>query len=206
MQDTINSIEAVVSEDFHTSNGFVSESQLSEEITQLWSVHTQTKTTIDRTKAELRTIRLDLGARLCEMKKLLSRPGRNGQWSSWLHQRRIPRATADRLVIRYEQSLNPDANRLNETISEPTEEEIQKLFNSMRPKLRRILATPQGLYRFVDLLTSSCDRTCRRVTAEGILILKPLQADSVAPSAGEHEAEPQSVLAQSIVGFDQELM
>jgi hypothetical protein len=51
------------------------------------------------------------------MKKLLAKAGRNGQWSSWLQEKRVPRATADRLVIRYQQSLNPEANRLNETIS-----------------------------------------------------------------------------------------
>jgi hypothetical protein len=140
------------------------------------------------------------------MKQLLSRPGRNGQWSSWLQERGISRAAADRLVIRYQQSDNTDANRLNDAVSEPTEEEIVRLFHSMRPKLCRILGTPASLYRFIDLLTSSYG-TCRRVTDEGILVLRVAQqAASAAPSAGQPEAEPQSALAQPIIGLDPDLM
>src|ERR1019366_545616 len=110
---------------------------------------------------------------LHQMKELLARPGRNGQWSAWLKERAIPRATADRLALKYEQSLHPHANCLTEQLTEPTEEEIQKLFFKVFPKLRRVLRTPQSLYRFVDLLTLSCDGTGRRVTDEGILVMKP---------------------------------
>jgi hypothetical protein len=196
MEDTINLIDAAVAGDSEPTAEVTTESQLSEEIGELWAIHIQATSTINRTKAELLTIRLDLGSRLFEMKKLLSRPGRGGQWSSWLHDRGIARATADRLAKRHAETLVPKSNCVTEAASEPSEQEVMRLFNSLLPKLRRTLRTPQGLYRFVDLLTSSCDRTCRRVTAEGILILKPPQADSVAPSAGEHEAEPQAVLAQ----------
>jgi hypothetical protein len=44
-------------------------------------------------------------------------PGRGGQWSGFLRDRGIPRATADRLAIRYQESLNPDANRISEAKS-----------------------------------------------------------------------------------------
>jgi hypothetical protein len=59
------------------------------------------------------------------MKELLAKPGRDGQWSGFLRERNIPRATGDRLVARHQRSLNPDANRLSEPVSEPTEEEVQ---------------------------------------------------------------------------------
>jgi hypothetical protein len=119
MEDTINLVDAAVAGDSEPTAEVTTESQLSEEIGELWLVHIQATSTISRTKAELRTIRLDLGARLFEMKQLLSRPGRNGQWSSWLQERGISRAAADRLVIRYQQSDNTDANRLNDAVSEP---------------------------------------------------------------------------------------
>jgi hypothetical protein len=172
MEDTISLIGAVVPGDSNPTGELTTEAALSEEIGQLWSVHIQTKTTIDRTKEELQTIRLDLGARLHEMKKLLSTPGRNGRWSSWLQERQIPRATADRLVMRHQRSLHPDANRLNEAF-EPSEQEVMRLFNSILPKLRRTLRTPQSLYRFVDLLASACAGSCFQIREDAILIPKP---------------------------------
>ena len=103
--------------------------------------------------------------------------------------------------------FNPDVNRLSEAISEPTDEEVQKLFNSMRPKLRRVISTPQSFYRFIDLLTASYGVACRRETDEGILVLKVAQqTTSAEPSAGEPAAESQAVLAQPAAGLDQELM
>jgi hypothetical protein len=181
------------------------EAFLTVEILQLWDIHLYYQGLIKETDQKARALRHSLGKLLYHMKQVLVKPGRIGGWSSFLKERKIPRATADRLVIRYQESLNRDANRLNEANSAATEEEIQTLFNSMRPKLRRVLRMPQSLYRFIDLLTASYG-TYRRVTDDGILILKPQQADSVADSAGEHEAEPKSVLARPMVGLDQELM
>lgn len=42
-----------------------------------------------------------LSGLLFEQKKKLSSPGRNGRWSAWLKQNKIPRATADRLVLEH---------------------------------------------------------------------------------------------------------
>jgi hypothetical protein len=179
------------------------EQELGEEIASLWSAHTGAKNTAKATNAELRSIRAKLGEQLCRMKKVLACPGRDGQWSGFLRNRGIPRATADRLVIRYQESLTPKPNCVSEAASEPSEQEVMRLFNSILPKLRRTLRTPQSLYCFIDVLTAaSCDGKCRRITDEGILILKSAQqAASAEPSAGEHEAEPQSVLAQPVAGL-----
>jgi hypothetical protein len=87
------------------------------------------------TNEELRVLRAKLGEQLSEMKQMLAKPGRGGQWSSFLEERQIPRATADRLVARHLRSLDPDANRLSEPVSEPTEEEVQRLFIAVWPKL-----------------------------------------------------------------------
>ena len=82
------------------------------------------------------------------MKQILAKPGRGGQWSSFLVERQIPRATADRLVARHLRSLDPNANCVTEDVSEPTEEEVQRLFTSVWPKLHRTLRSRQS----VDLL------------------------------------------------------
>lgn len=94
------------------------------------------------TNQKAREIRQHLGRLLFHLKQVLANPGRDGKWSSFLKERKIPRATADRLVTRHQQSLDPDANRLSESIPEPTEEEVQKVFSSVWPRLRRVLTTP----------------------------------------------------------------
>jgi hypothetical protein len=111
------------------------------------------KNTAKATKAELQDIRAKLGEHLCEMKKMLATPGRDGQWSKFLREHDIPCATADRLVERHQQSCNPNFSCLSETVS--TEDEVGKLFASLWPKLRRTLRSPESLTLFIDLLRSN---------------------------------------------------
>lgn len=190
------------------------ETGLTDKIVRLWQEHNDYKASIRHQTQDLRTLRTELGKRLAEMKEVLAKPGRSGQWSSWLKERKIPRATADRLVTNYERSLKPNGNRLTESISEPTEAEIQKLFAKMFPELRRVLRTPQSVYRFIDLLTLSSDGTCRRLTEEGLLLMKPLpQSESGAQqdltmelSSGEPLIDSTLSPAQRMVESDGELM
>jgi len=180
---------------------------LTNEIVELWQVHESHQKSIKHETEQFRALRNELGKLLHQMKELLARPGRNGQWSAWLKERAIPRATADRLALKYERSLHPHANCLTESISEPTEDEIENLFAKLFPKLRRVLRTPQSLYRFVDLLTLTFDGTGRRVTEDGILVMKPSQnAMSGESPAGEIVTEPQTVLTPPEVELNQELM
>jgi hypothetical protein len=168
------------------------EGALTAEIVQLWQVHGDCQKSIKHETEQFRALRSELGKRLHQMKDLLAKPGRNGQWSGWLTERAIPRATADRLVKKYVRSLPSHVNCLSESISAPTEDEIQKLFFKVLPKLRRVLRTPQSVYRFVDLLTLSCDGVGRRVTDDGILLMKPSE-NAVCEDfpAGKIAAEPQ---------------
>jgi len=181
---------------------------LTNEIVELWQVQESHQTSIKHETEQFRALRNKLGKLLHQMKELLARPGRSGQWSSFLKGHKIPRATADRLVQRYERSLHPNANRLSESISEPTERDIQNLLARVLPKLRRVLRTPQSTYRFLDLVTSVFDGIDRRATEEGILVMKPSQDAMLGGEfpAGEIVAEPQTVLTQPVVELDQELM
>jgi hypothetical protein len=137
-----------------TSETIDSHNKIAEEITNLWSAHVSAKNTARATNEELRVLRAKLGEQLSEMKLLLAKPGRGGQWSSFLLERNIPRATADRLVARHQRSLNPDSNLLNEPPSEPTAEDVQKLLIAVWPRLRRTLRSRQSLELFVRLLAS----------------------------------------------------
>jgi hypothetical protein len=188
-------------------DGAPDEAALTAEIAQLWQIHSDYKTSIKHQSEGLRTLRTELGKKLSDMKRILARPGRGGEWSGWLKQRKISRATADRLVLQFERSLNPDGNCLTESICEPTEEEIQNLLERLLPKLRRVLRTPQSTYRFLDLMTSVYHGVDRRASEDGILIVKPCQlAMSGEISTGAIMAEPPMVLAQPEVKLDQELM
>lgn len=154
MIDLTPIIESVVPSD---APDFPAESpnELNQTITNLWSAHLNAKNTARATKAELQDIRTKLGEHLSEMKKMLASPGRDGQWSKFLREHEIPRATADRLVAHHQQSCDPNFNCLSEPVSEPTEEEGGKLFASLWPKLRRTLRSRNSLTLFIDLLRSN---------------------------------------------------
>jgi hypothetical protein len=200
-------LESTISETPQADNPSQDEGALTTEIVQLWQVHESRQKSIKHETEEFRALRNELGKLLHQMKELLARPGRGGQWSAWLKERAIPRATADRLALKYERSLHPHANCLTESISEPTEDEIEKLFAKVFPKLRRVLRTSQSVYRFVDLLTLSCDGTGRRVTDEGILVVKPVQlTEPVEFSGTESVVEPLSPISDVMAEADQEPM
>src|SRR5580704_16695664 len=148
--DTMKTTESLAT-DFTTETD--SQNELGEAITILWSAHLNAKNTVRATNEELRALRAKLGEQLWEMKRLLAKPGRGGQWSSFLAERQIPRATGDRLVARHLRSLDPDENCATEELSEPTDEDVQKLFVALWPKLRRTLRSEKSVDLFVSLLT-----------------------------------------------------
>ena len=113
----------------------------------------------------------------------------------------------DRLVLKFERSLQPDSKRLTEQITEPTDEQIQTLLDKVSPKLRGVLRTPQSVYRFIDLLTLSFEGIERRVTDEGILIVKPVQLTEPVRFYGTgFEIEPLSPISDVLAEADQEPM
>ncbi len=172
------------------------EAALTAEISELWRLHTDYKGSIKNQTENLRTLRSELGKLLHQMKALLAKPGRSGQWSSWLKQHKIARATADRLALKFERSLNPDANCLNESIFEPTDQEIRSLLDKVAPKLRRVLRTRVSVYRFLDLLTISFALD-RKDTEEGIVVVKPAQQTAMVESEPEEaQVAPVPVIAE----------
>jgi len=179
-------------------NGVPDEATLTSEITELWRLHTDYKGSIKSQAENLRSLRAELGKKLTEMKQSLARPGRSGQWSAWLKEREISRATADRLVNKHERSFHPELNCLNEAIQEPTEEQIQSLFGKIAPKLNRVLRTPTSVYRFIDLLASSFALD-RKESEQGFIVLKPSWTAAVEQSVPQDaQAEPAPVMAEVV--------
>jgi hypothetical protein len=183
MIDVVNTSESVVT-DYAPVTVEPETEQVGDEIASLWSAHVNAKNLSRATNEELRAIRAKLGVQLCQMKGSLARAGRDGLWSGFLREHQIPRATADRLVLRHLRSLNPSANCVTESISEPTEQDVARCFNAILPRLRRTLKTQTSVYNFVIMLASHYE--CGEITDCGILVRKPIpSATSTASSDGD---------------------
>ena len=156
----------------------VIETQLTQEISTLWSEHTRLSGNRRATAKELRLVRARLAERLHEMKSLLSRPGRAGQWRGWLKQQDIPRSTADRLASRHAETLgSTNENVPTGATPEPTEADVERLFNSLLPRLRSNLTTASVAYDFVVRLVGSFGLACDR-QEDGILVFNPSANES----------------------------
>jgi hypothetical protein len=83
------------------------EDRLKDEIRSLWSVHRVGKARAQPTKEQLKTLRLDLGGKLCELKATLVRTGRAGGWAAYLRSQDLPRASGERYIRQHELLLNP---------------------------------------------------------------------------------------------------
>jgi hypothetical protein len=151
------------------------ESQLTQEITTLWSSHVRLSADRKATAKELRQIRSCLAERLYEMKSLLCRPdrGRASMWRGWLRERGIPRSTADRLVSRYSETLCTDSESVpSEKLSAPSESEVGHVSDSVRQHLKQKLPTPRSAYGFLLWFVTNYDLGYE-MQDNGILVFDP---------------------------------
>jgi hypothetical protein len=161
------------------------EIMLASEIEHLWGRHRNVQMSIQQDRDKVCSLRAELGQRLSQMKEVLARPGRNGQWSAWLKEHKIPRANADRLVAKHARSPNPDMNCLSESISEPTEDTIMKLVSQVSSRLRKTLPGATNIYHFIGSLASSLGLEPKE-TVGGLLVPRP---ESTAPESAATSAE-----------------
>jgi hypothetical protein len=174
------------------------EQKLADEIRQLWAVHVEANSTVKKTKADLKTIRELLSERLCEMKKLLVKVGRNGGWSAFLRSEGIAKATADRLVRKHEESIDPQPNIITEEVSEPTPADAQRLFESVLPRLRQRITTPRLAFEFLLWFVGS-SRLAHEWQEKGLLVLKP-SVETAKESSGGVAAPAQAEVAAAAAG------
>ncbi len=161
------------------------ETQLTQEITALWSDHVRLSTSRKATAKELRQIRASLAERLHEMKCLLSRPGRLGQWRGWLRQQGIPRSTADRLASRHAETLGiENGNVPSGAIPEPAKPTAEKLAETVWPSLKKVLTTGESVVEFIGCIAevSGVPHEWREI---GLMIFYPVPeaADGLPGSA-----------------------
>ncbi len=126
------------------------ESQLTLQISTLWSDHLRLSADRRTTAMELRQIRAILAERLHEMKSLLSRPGRGGQWRSWLRERGINRSTADRLVARHAETLGiENVIAPSEAISNSPDDTAEKVAKDVWLRIGKLLVTGESVVQFI---------------------------------------------------------
>jgi hypothetical protein len=164
------------------------ETQLAQEISTLWSDHVRLCADHKTTAKELRQIRASLAARLYDMKSLLSRPGRLGQWRGWLRQQGIPRSTADRLASRHAETLGTDNENVpGGAISSSPEDSAEKLAKSVWQRFGKTLADDVSVVRFIGCIVTASGIPHEQ-RAEGLVIFNPgTKAASGLPTIASHQ-------------------
>jgi hypothetical protein len=133
-----------------TPEGAEAEASLYEEIEGLWSIHKEKDGALRGGRRELKELGAKLGPYLSEYKKILVGSGRGGKWSEFLRELKIPKATADRYVNKWELAQAPKAgNVLNEEITEPSTETIAALVKKLKPQIVRALTTHHSISLFL---------------------------------------------------------
>jgi hypothetical protein len=168
------------------------ETRLTEEISSLWSEHTRLSADRKVTSKELRLLRARLAQTLHQMKALLARPGRGGEWRGWLRQQGIPRSSADRLVARYAETLgtNKGEELHNGAIPESPEDSAEKLATAVwSSSLKKVLVTGESVFQFLASIAQISGIPHER-RQEGLMIFNhvPKAADGVTGTGVSAEA------------------
>jgi hypothetical protein len=149
------------------------EAKLTMEIVNLWSLQKDNKATVRRTRAQLKVLRLELGALLSSMKSSLVRTGRGGNWSAYLRSQKLPLSTSDKYVAEHAASLIPPEEKLlTEELQELTVDEVHQLAQKVLHKVSRLLTTQELVYEFVHELVWNIDVAEASYTDAGFEIPK----------------------------------
>jgi hypothetical protein len=140
----------------NAGEAIVKETALEAQITELWSSQERKHNSLRRSRAELTTLRNSLAERLHELKHLLARTGCSGRWAEFLRRENIPRATANRYVERWKQSMDPKPDkRLTEPFPTPSKEEITQMVKKLKLRLEHRLTTPDSVALFMAELAAA---------------------------------------------------
>jgi hypothetical protein len=93
-----------------------------------------------------------LGELLYQMKHKLCRLGRGGGWSTWLKQQKIPRSTADRLVLEHAEFYGLTGELLHRDIAEPLDGNVCQAAHRTADRLDNMLKSSRSRMNFVKVL------------------------------------------------------
>ncbi|WP_162601762.1 hypothetical protein [Occallatibacter savannae] len=125
---------------------------LAGEIIQQWSIRQGYRREMATLQAEIMKREAVLGDLLHRKKQQLCKLGRNGRWSAWLEQSKIPRSTADRLVIDHAEffGLKEELNHRSE--SDPHDGTISQAARRTTDRLGHTLRSPRSRLTFLKCL------------------------------------------------------
>ena len=124
------------------------------EIVNRWYHREQSRRLKDLHESEMLQFDAPLGELLFRRKQMLSRLGRNGQWSLWLRQQKISRSTADRLVAQYAASHGLADELRHRDIAEPLQGNVCLAANRVFKRLKNMLSTPRSRMIFIRSLAN----------------------------------------------------
>jgi hypothetical protein len=160
------------------------EVKLTSEITKLWAEQRDGKASVRRTRAELKTLKLELGAKLSSMKSLLVRTGRGGGWAAYLRAQRLPVSSADRYVAQHEATLAlPVEKVLTEELPEPTVDQVRQFAQKLLPKLCKTLTTTELAFAFIDEIFWNIEAAEGRETDDGLEVFRTSHEDGTDDAA-----------------------
>jgi hypothetical protein len=126
---------------------------LAGEIVQQWSVRQSYRREMSGIQAEVLKRDAVLGDLLHRKKRELCKLGRNGRWCAWLRQRKIPRSTADRLVLEHAEFFGLKDELPHREQGEPLEGNISQAAYRTSDRLENMLRTPKSRMTFIRCLS-----------------------------------------------------
>ncbi len=125
---------------------------LSGELISQWFQRKSLQREMSGLQAELSRMDGVLSGLLYEQKKRLSRLGRNGAWSGWLRQNKIPRSTADRLVLEHVEFFGLQHELPHREQTEPLVGNISIAACRTSNKFEQMLKSPRSRIMFLSCL------------------------------------------------------
>jgi hypothetical protein len=125
---------------------------LAGEIVQQWSVRQSFRREMSGIQAEILKREAVLGDLLYRKKEELCKQGRNGRWCAWLRQQKIPRSTADRLVLQHAEFFDLTDELTHRESAEASDGNISQAAYRTSDRLENLLRTPHSRMKFVRCL------------------------------------------------------
>ncbi len=136
-------------------------------VLQLWTEQNAGSSAVKRGRAELKALRVALGAELHHLKQHLARTGRGGGWTPFLKKMKIPRTSADRFVNLHIRRLEQNANSPSGSISSLSAEQVNHYARTVAQRLRKGLVSQSAIIHFLEslrvLLEAPSDQDPRQV-------------------------------------------
>jgi hypothetical protein len=153
------------------------------EIGQLWQMHRCYDTEMKADRFRQRAVGNTLGQLLYAMKSTLAAPGKNGKWSAWLKEQKIPRSTADRLVSGYAIAFNLRLESPHEAIRLVAQDVVvSKVSADIWPRIEKRLSNPSDIYSLLGCLAGRAGLHIRFCN-EGMLVHDPDRVPEPTPAS-----------------------